>query len=58
MFRTAALLVEAAIVVGVVAYFAIEGFSGNVAVTVVLSVLALASVAILIGTLIERRQRQ
>jgi hypothetical protein len=58
MFKTAVLLMEAAIVVGVVAYFAIEGFSGNVAVTVVLSVLALASIAILVGTLIERRPPQ
>jgi hypothetical protein len=58
MFETAALLMEVAIVVGVAAYFAIEGFSGNVAVTVVLSVLALASIAILVSTLIERRQRQ
>ncbi len=58
MFENAALVLEAAIVVGVAAYFAIEGFSGNVAVTVVLSVLALASIAILVGTLIGRRQRQ
>jgi len=58
MLKTVALLIEAAIVVGVAAYFAIEGFSGNVAVTVLLSVLALTSIVILVSTLIERRRPQ
>ena len=58
MLRHVALLIEAAIVVGVAAHFAIEGFSGNVAVTVLLSVLALASIVILVSTLIEHRPRQ
>ena len=58
MLKTVALLIEAAIIVGVASYFAIEGFSGNVAVTVLLSVLALTSIVILVSTLIERRPRQ
>jgi len=58
MLKTVALLIEAAIVVAVAAYFAIEGFSGNVAVTVLLSVLALTSLVILVSTVIERRPQQ
>ena len=51
MLKTTALVIEAAIVVGVVAYFAIEGFSGNLAVTVILALVATTSIALLGGAL-------
>ena len=57
MLKTAALVIEAAILVGVIAYFAIEGFSGNLAVTVILALVAATSIAMLGGALLERRQR-
>jgi hypothetical protein len=57
MLRTAALVIEAAILVGVIAYFAIEGFSGNLAVTVILALVAATAIAMLGNALLERRQR-
>ncbi|HJS39592.1 MAG TPA: hypothetical protein VJ789_15810 [Burkholderiales bacterium] len=57
MLKTAALVIEAAILVGVTAYFAIKGFSGNLAVTVILALVAATSIAMLGSALLERRQR-
>lgn len=59
MLRTISLVAEAAITLAVVAYFAIEGFSGNVALTVVLTIVGITSLAMLLGVLLEgRKQRQ
>jgi len=57
MRRTAALVIEGAIVLGVGAYFAAEGFSGNTALTIGLAVVGLASLALFIGVLLEPRGR-
>ena len=57
MLKTAALVIEAAILLGVIAYFAIEGFSGNLAVTFILALVAATSIAMLGVALLERRQR-
>jgi hypothetical protein len=59
MRRAASLVIEGAIVLGVAAYFAIEGFSGGTALTVALAFVGLASLALFIGALFDaRRQRQ
>jgi hypothetical protein len=58
MLKTAALVVEAAVLLGVVTYFAIEGFTSNLAVTAILGLVAATSVVMLGGALLERRQRQ
>jgi len=58
MLKTAALVVEAAVLIGVVTYFAIEGFTGNLAVTAILVLVAATSTAMLSSALLERRQRQ
>jgi len=58
MLKTAALVIEAAVLIGVVAYFAIEGFTSNLAVTAILVLVAATSVAMLRSALLERRQRQ
>jgi hypothetical protein len=55
MRRTASLVIEGAIVLGVAVYFAVEGFSGNSALTVGLAVVGLASLALFIGVLLEPR---
>jgi len=55
MRRTASLVIEGAIVLGVAVYFAVEGFSGNTALTVGLAVVGLASLALFIGVLLEPR---
>jgi len=57
--RTISLVIEAAITLAVVAYFAIEGFSGNVALTIGLAIVGLTSLILMLGVLLEsRRQRQ
>jgi hypothetical protein len=58
MLKTAALVVEAAVLIGVVTYFAIEGFTSNLAVTAILVLVAATSFALLGSALLERRQRQ
>jgi hypothetical protein len=58
MLKTAALVIEAAVLIGVVTYFAIEGFANNLAVTAILALVAATSVAMLGSALLERRQRQ
>ncbi|HZM36207.1 MAG TPA: hypothetical protein VFC18_17180 [Burkholderiales bacterium] len=57
MRRTAALAIEGAIVLGVAGYFAVEGFTGNTALTVVLGLVGLTSLALVIGVLFEARRR-
>jgi len=57
MRRAASLVIEGAIVLGVAVYFALEGFSGNTALTVGLTVIGLASLALFIGVLLEPRDR-
>jgi hypothetical protein len=56
--RTISLVVEATITLAVVAYFAIEGFSGNVALTVVLTIVGITSFVMLLGILLEGRRPQ
>ncbi|HET9733965.1 MAG TPA: hypothetical protein VFP62_01725 [Burkholderiales bacterium] len=58
MLKTAALVIEAAVLIGVVTYFAIVGFANNLAVTAILALVAATSVAMLGNALLERRQRQ
>jgi hypothetical protein len=59
MRRTASLVIEGAIVLGIGAYFAVEGFSGKTALTVALAVVGLTSLALFIGVVLEaKRQRQ
>jgi hypothetical protein len=59
MRRTASLVIEGAIVLGVAGYFAVEGFSGNTALAVVLAIAGLASAALFVAVLLEtRRGRQ
>jgi hypothetical protein len=58
MLKTATLVIEAAVLVGVVTYFAIEGFTSNLAVTAILGLVAATSVVMLGGALLERWQRQ
>jgi hypothetical protein len=53
MRRTASLVIEGAITLGVAAYFAVEGFSGNTALTVALAVVGLVSLALFVGALVE-----
>ena len=51
--------VEAAIIIAVAAYFVVEGLSGNIALSVVLGLLGVTSVAMFLGALFEgRAQRQ
>jgi hypothetical protein len=56
--RTISLVVEATITLAAVAYFAIEGFSGNVALTVVLTIVGITSFVMLLGILLEGRRPQ
>ena len=55
MRRTISLVVEAAIVVGVVAYFVVEGISGNVVLTVALAIVGLTSLGLFVGVLMEQK---
>ena len=57
MRRTVSLVVEGAIAFGVAAYFVVEGFSGNTAVTVALAVVGVASLALFIGVLLQPRRQ-
>jgi hypothetical protein len=52
MRRTASLVIEGAIVLGVATYFAVEGFAGNTALTVGLAVIGLTSLALFLGALL------
>jgi len=59
MRKTISLTIEAAIIIAVGAYFVVEGFSGNTALTVVLLIFGLTSFAMFFATLFEgRKQRQ
>jgi hypothetical protein len=58
MRKAASLVIEGAIVLGVAGYFAVEGVSGNTALTVALAAVGLVSLALFVGVLLEgRRQR-
>jgi hypothetical protein len=57
MRRAASLAIEAAIVFAVAGCFAVEGFSGNTALTVALAVLGLASLALFVGVLLQGRRQ-
>jgi len=55
MRRAAALATEGAIVLGVGGYFAVEGFTGNTALTIALGLAGLFSLVLFIGVLLEAR---
>ena len=53
MRRTISLTIEAAITIAVTAYFVVEGFSGNAALTVVLLIFGVTSFAMFFVALFE-----
>ena len=58
MRRAASLVIEGAIFLGVAGYFAVEGVSGSIALTVALAAVGLVSLALFVGVVLEgRRQR-
>ena len=59
MRKTISMTIEAGIVIAVAAYFVVEGFSGNTALTVVLLLLGTTSLVMFFAVLLEaRKQRQ
>jgi hypothetical protein len=57
MRRGASLTIEGVIVLAVSGYFAVEGFSGNIALTVTLAVVGLVSLALFVGVLLQGRRQ-
>jgi hypothetical protein len=55
MRRAVSLAVEAAITLAVVAFFVIEGFSGNIALTIALVLVGITSLAMFLGALATGR---